>query len=184
MVDVAARKGILKSSGKCFNCLRKGHISRTCKSLSRCRRCKGKHHTSICEADSEQVQPSSLATPSGSDLSPGAPPFRPNQTTTNICSSHSQVVFLQTARAVIQNPTNAGTSIEVRLLFDGGSQRSYLSERARDLLHLDACGEHSLHCHLWIAQEQQEGLSYCQCAFVSEGVSLHASLTVCCTLTL
>ena len=144
VVDVAARKGTLKSSGRCFNCLRKGHISRNCKSSSRCRKCKRKHHTSICEAEGGQTQPTSLATPSGSDLSPGAPPFRPSQTTTNICSSHSQVVFLQTARAVIRNPTDTGTSIEVRLLFDSGSQRSYLSERARDLLRLDASGEHSL----------------------------------------
>ena len=143
VVDVDARKSILKSSGRCFNCLRKGHMSRFCRSTSRCQRCKRKHHTSICEPGGEQRQPSSLATPSLSGLSPNAPPFQSSQTTSNVCSNLSRVVFLQTARAMIKNPTD-GSMIEVRVLFDGGSQRSYLSERARDLLHLEACGEHSL----------------------------------------
>ena len=144
VVEVAARKSILKSNGRCFNCLRKGHISRTCKSPSRCHKCKRKHHTSICDMSCDQLQPPSLATPSESGLHPGAPSFRPSQTAINVCSSPSQVVLLQTARAVIQNPTDTSVSIEVRLLFDGGSQRSYLSEPAKDLLHLNTCGEHSL----------------------------------------
>ena len=44
----------------------------------------------------------------------------------------------------IHNPDLTDTSLEVRLLFDGGSQKSYLSKRARDLLNLKSCGEQSL----------------------------------------
>ena len=76
--------------------------------------------------------------------SPSSFVCRSNLTSTNICSSQSQAVLLQTARAMIHNPDLADTSLEVRLLFDGGSQRSYLSERARDLLNLKPCGEQSL----------------------------------------
>ena len=61
-----------------------------------------------------------------------------------MCAINSQVVLLQTAKAVIKNPDKAKVSVEVRLLFDGGSQKSYLSKRARDLLKLEACSEQAL----------------------------------------
>ena len=46
-----ARKQILQNSGLCFNCLLKNHIVGECKSPGRCRKCRGKHHTGICEID-------------------------------------------------------------------------------------------------------------------------------------
>ena len=55
-----------------------------------------------------------------------------------------QTVFLQTARAVIHYPCDPHISLEVRLILDGGSQKSYISERARGLLNLEATGEQSL----------------------------------------
>ena len=136
VVAVDARRSILKSSGRCFNCLRRGHVSRTCRSSSRCQKCRARHHTSICDADKTDSQHPSLA---DLNLRPTAPSFKPSPTSTNICSSQSQAVLLQTARAMIHNPDLADTSLEVRLLFNGGSQRSYLSERARDLLNLKPC---------------------------------------------
>ena len=52
----ADRKQILKSKGRCFNCLRTGHISRECRSSSRCHKCQRKHHTSICDSNLSQNQ--------------------------------------------------------------------------------------------------------------------------------
>ena len=46
--EVDARKQILRKSGRCFSCLRKGHLSRNCRTTHRCRKCNGRHHTSIC----------------------------------------------------------------------------------------------------------------------------------------
>ncbi len=40
VTDVTARKQILKSSGRCFNCLRKHHLSRDCRLPTKCRTCK------------------------------------------------------------------------------------------------------------------------------------------------
>ena len=45
---VEDRRRILQRSGRCFVCLRKGHISRNCRTNSRCTDCKGHHHISIC----------------------------------------------------------------------------------------------------------------------------------------
>ena len=55
---------MLRSSGRCFICLRQNHISRNCRSSSRCAECNGRHHTSlhasppVCDA----TQPNSVPT--------------------------------------------------------------------------------------------------------------------------
>lgn len=54
---VEERKGILRAAGRCFACLRRGHIVRQCSSTARCPRCRGRHHISICD----QKQPSSAS---------------------------------------------------------------------------------------------------------------------------
>ena len=58
VTDVGARKQILRSSGRCYNCLRKGHIGRHCRSLSKCQQYKGRHHISICEHHFQSAVPS------------------------------------------------------------------------------------------------------------------------------
>ena len=48
VMQVEARKEILRRSGRCFICLRKGHIGRECRSTTKCSKCGGRHHISIC----------------------------------------------------------------------------------------------------------------------------------------
>ena len=48
-----------------------------------------------------------------------------------------QTVLSQTVRAVIHHLSNPDISLEVCLILDGGSQKSYLSERAQRLLKLE-----------------------------------------------
>ena len=57
VTSVNDRKQSLRSSGRCFTCLCKGHLSHACQSSNKCQRCKGKHHTSICEAQPHMVEP-------------------------------------------------------------------------------------------------------------------------------
>lgn len=45
---------------------------------------------------------------------------------------------------MIHRPGDTNISLKVRLIFDGGSQKSYISERARGLLNLEASREQSL----------------------------------------
>ena len=62
VIDIAAQKQILRSSsGRCFNCLARGYHSRDYRSLGRCFKCKGKHHTSICEGQGQDRTPSSTS---------------------------------------------------------------------------------------------------------------------------
>ena len=48
VTQIEARKQILKQSGRCFRCLRKGHIGRECRSSTKCSHCNGRHHASVC----------------------------------------------------------------------------------------------------------------------------------------
>ena len=58
VAQVDARRQVLRRNGRCFTCLRKGHMSRDCRSKVRCQKCGGRHHLSICgsrpERDPEQ----------------------------------------------------------------------------------------------------------------------------------
>ena len=150
--SVSARKQILKTSGRCFNCLRKGHLSRNCRSPRKCLKCNGRHHSSICEGRSlEQTRLSvdqlSLAQPtnvSTTPLNPEAPPFAATPTTSNLCTDGKKAVLLQTARASIYNPAQPQHSIEVWVLLDSGSQKSYITEQEKGRLALQPSGEQHL----------------------------------------
>ncbi len=141
----ASRRHILKSNGRCFNCLRRGHVLRACRSSFRCQKCKKKHHTSICEDGQSrdpavtprresglngQSQDPALTTPKESGLNPGAASFQSTQPTKTLFSGNMESVLLQTARADIYPPVDPHTSYDVRLILDSGSQKSYISERA------------------------------------------------------
>ena len=53
-------------------------------------------------------------------------------------------VLLQTARALTYNPRIPELHLELRILLDGGSQRSHITERARRRLKIDPRGEQQL----------------------------------------
>lgn len=149
VTSVTDRKQMLRSSGRCFNCLAKGHLGRNCRSAGRCYKCKGRHHTSVCgvQETPSLIQPTGTVTGSSSRLNPEATTFSSTPTTptsNNFCASHSRSVLLQTARACIYNVSEPHHSLEVRLLLDGGSQRSYLSNRASRQLALNPKGEQQL----------------------------------------
>ena len=53
-------------------------------------------------------------------------------------------MLLQTAYCVIYDPSNPRVSMEVHLLLDSGNQKSYIMERAQNLLKLKPSGEQTL----------------------------------------
>ena len=68
VTDVKARKDTLRKSGRCYLCLRKGHLVRQCRSSSVCRKYGSKHHSSIYTrpnpSDTEPPNPNNPCTPS------------------------------------------------------------------------------------------------------------------------
>ena len=139
--EVDARKQVLRKSGRCFSCLRRGHLSRNCRTTRRCHTCNGRHHTSICAPrQPKTTDTQSEATPleTTSSLNPSAPEFTPSATGTTLYFETTKTVLLQTAVAGVYNPTDHSQRRRIRVVLDSGSQRSYLTERMKQDLRLEA----------------------------------------------
>lgn len=155
---IEERKRILRSAGRCFICLRRGHLARQCKSKSRCHDCGGHHHSSICSgqkaASSEtRVKETRQNLPTVTNLSAGmnptAVPFKSSTsieptTPTVLWTGGSQAILLQTARAKAFNPGVLKRYCQVRVVFDSGSQRSYVREKIAQRLALTTEAERPL----------------------------------------
>ena len=179
MTSVVERKQFLRANGRCFNCLRKGHVGRNCRSSGKCQCCRGRHHTSICEIRAtsgasttpRQPNPAKPAEPTTSTLDPDAPAYTPTVANNALCVDSKKTVLLQTARCVVYNPSNPTTALEVRLLFDTGSQKSYITEHARSLLSLQPSGEQQLSIATFGSCHEQMKV----CPIVNVGIQLKDS---------
>ena len=124
-----------------------------------------------------------LAAPT--ELSPEAPAYTLNPTTNTLCSTEKKVILLQTDRTVVHNPSKPTLATEVRLLFDCGSQRSYLTEQAMRLLQLQPTGEQTLSIATFGAIQEQTrvcpivSVGICLKRYPTVSVSLHVVPTIC-----
>jgi len=118
--DVKDHRDILIKTGRCFNCLKANHKTKECLSTKTCRLLHKKHHQSICNSLSAHVEPFVPSSSTTADTVATS-----NNTSSN---KNTETVLLQTARAVARN-TNTGSYSRVRILFDSGSQRSYVTEQ-------------------------------------------------------
>ena len=137
VIDVLARKDLLKKYGRCFVCLRKDHISRNCPSNSKCHKCNGKHHESICQSNLNAVPPTYLA-PTVSSPVPEQQGLTVQPSTNSVvCYSNSSTpVLLQTAKAIVYNPQRPECKVKARIILDSGSQRTYLTDNLKNILQL------------------------------------------------
>ena len=150
--DVAERKLVLRRSGRCFVCLKKYHMSRDCRSRLRCSNCNGRHHVSICSETSRPINRVPKA-PVDSGLTthdwarnPPAPQTAPpsgnstsnftSDTASLYCGSLKTPVLLQTAKAQVFRPDHPQGTRNVQLIFDSGSQRSYITDKLKEALSL------------------------------------------------
>ena len=129
VTDIQKRIDIVKASNLCYNCLAHHRVSQ-CPSKFRCRKCKKKHHTSLCNHDSslevttpekKSASNSTPTTTTGGFLTPASCAEAPQNPT----------CLLKTAVA----PIIAGNmKTQANILFDDGAQRSFLSaEMASEL---------------------------------------------------
>ena len=134
------RKDFLRKDGRCFVCLRKGHLAKACHSTAKCLDCSGRHHLSICEKPKSKEF---------INLDANSKPFVPKEkesqtsiasettTATHIgISTTDKTVLLQTAVASISRPDMPTETIKARMILDSGSQRSYVSRRLKNALNL------------------------------------------------
>ena len=117
----------------------KGHEASYCKSEKNCRYCNKRHYQSICDQVHTKVHVSVLEenTTNESETTSAT-----TGTNANV-SKQPKTVLLQTARAVALEETGE-TSTSVRILFDTGSQRSYITENLRSKLKLKSVQQERL----------------------------------------
>ena len=117
VTNVGNRKRLLAKYGRCFNCTERGHRARDCKISASCKNCKGFHHASLCEA-----KPQATSGESGPQPIVPAPVNSPSSM---LVGTESRIA-LQTAQALIKGSRQG----RVRVLFDSGSHRSFVTTKA------------------------------------------------------
>ena len=137
-----ARRQILLRSGRCFVCLRKGHVGKNCRSTYKCSSCNGRHHSSICVKTFPSTSPTTSSQPG---LAPNVPVQGNKQQRTSVpttppvrtpslsmyIETHTPVL-LQTAVTIVRNPRQLSLSTQTRIILDSGSQRSYITQGLKE----------------------------------------------------
>ena len=152
--NVNERKRVLQIERRCFVCLKTGHSANNCKSNFKCFSCKGRHHVSICFKQKDKGDRNGRDHRNNKERESGKSEDKGNTKTDlnkgessntqkekeegeNITclATHSCQVYLQTATSTI---TSQNASKEMRILFDLGSQLSYISPTAAKQLKLSS----------------------------------------------
>jgi hypothetical protein len=178
VTSIEERKRILQRNGRCFVCLRKGHIVQNCRSKSRCNNCSGRHHSSLCQkVVSGATTPPPVATSAtnpltstatSSQMNPTAPAFSPSTQTSSLWTHTNGAVLLQTAQAAVFNPDDPQERIRVHIVFDTGSQRSFVKEQLKSDLHLPVRGRQSMSIMTFGSRD----MSVRECGLVCVGMEL------------
>ena len=113
ITDMEVRKILLRNHKRCFICLNQGHISQNCSKKNGCYFCKGLHNSAICNNRDKTETPENI--------------------NVNFSSSEKDFVLLQTAEVNLFNKSNCA-EVRAKILFDSGSERSYISRRAQNIL--------------------------------------------------
>ncbi|CAC5398796.1 unnamed protein product [Mytilus coruscus] len=148
------RKAHLK--GSCYKSLRKTHKSADCKRGKLCIHCGvlNSHHRSLCPKKfrsvltsvhlSEGYDNSSYnGLSSGVEQSLTSLSEQRETTSENMLILSSEIVLMQTAKVEVNNP-NDSLKQTTRLLFDSGSQRTYISQKLASKLKLKSEGDEEI----------------------------------------
>ena len=112
--DIDTRWKYVKRQHLCFNCLAKGHGLKDC-SKKNCK-CGEKHHESLCQG-------------------------RPS---TGLLAKAKTSTLLQTAKVKVYHPNDNNKVSTVRIVFDLGSNDSYVTKSIKDKLKLPTLGKHKM----------------------------------------
>ena len=172
ITDVAARKELLRKSGRCFVCLKRHHLSRDCCSNFNCKRCRGRHHVSICVRTTNKSGGKPPTTQGASEKSQGGDNSAVPTTT---CYVGSQTpILLQTAKLRLVNPNGENPETSARAILDSGSQRTYVTSNVRERLKLPAIATETIQIKTFGNSESYDKT----CDVVNFGVRIRSGETL------
>ncbi|XP_011859538.1 PREDICTED: uncharacterized protein LOC105557023 [Vollenhovia emeryi] len=140
-LSLGKRKELVKKYRCCYNCLGKGHYPRNCLSSRRCIRCQRQHHTPLHEVKENDKSDDEMAESEKAD--DGLEGKDVGESTSKhalkaLISQESDLslppVLLATARVTVRSVE--GRSSQLRALIDSGSEATFISERAAQILRL------------------------------------------------
>ena len=143
------RREILQRKNRCFVCLSFGHRGHECRSTKTCRHCKQRHHQSICGGFNTPLNKGTTV-PVIEERTPDS-----SEVITNTTSGRNETVMLQIARAFATNKDGT-KSTPVRVRFDNGSQRSYVTNNLKSNLNLKPYKIETLHLNTFGEQRYRK----------------------------
>ena len=145
---------ILRKQGRCFGCLRTNHMIRECRSTKKCSICGRRHHISVCRGSKDYTKESkhnaiSQKNPDDvvdetqkSDKGASEVTSNKNQETKQMFTPVERgSILLQTASV---RAFSGNRSCQLRLLFDSGSQRTFISLKAAEKLKCDVISNENI----------------------------------------
>ncbi|CAB3993298.1 Hypothetical predicted protein [Paramuricea clavata] len=97
--------------------------------------------TGIISLSPRRVHPSNFPKKTDSSQSPlGLPDSAKSNPTATVFSDTEEGILFQTATAPVCNPRSPEKIVNARILFDSGSQKTYISKRLKDALDLPSRG--------------------------------------------
>jgi hypothetical protein len=112
LMDVPHRKDSLTLDDRCFACFKQGHRSGHCKLRTVCDICRKGHHTLVCNAGEDSVDPAKVTTPR--NRSPARLPI---------------------VGVILENP-DTHKRVNTNALLDSGAQRTFIADHLRTTLAL------------------------------------------------
>jgi hypothetical protein len=119
--SMAFEERLAKAKGRCYKCLKKadkGHFASSCRSQVKCLICGGPHHLILCKRLGEKGD---CESEQGEEVEGGS--TNSNFVTAYQQSSRPRTVLMKTLHVYVKGPNGER---RVRLLFDDGSQDSYV----------------------------------------------------------
>ena len=120
--DPKTRFSILRRKKLCFICFKEGYLSVNCLKFKdyKCKKCSAKHNISVCSRQAIFVD---------------TPVEELQNTNTTFANFNNKNILLQTAYAKLSS-FNSNKTNDVRIIFDTGSQKTYVTNDVKKYLHL------------------------------------------------
>ncbi|KAL3083868.1 hypothetical protein niasHS_008094 [Heterodera schachtii] len=150
---IQQRREVLRTKALCFKCLKSNHQAGNCPQPKRCFKCKQPHPTALCHGDSKPPNQITAAmfgqpqqnVPSTSQAESNEPSASASQMCNAVNESDTRAL-LMTATSTVFNPARPHLSMIAAIFVDPGSHRSFISEKAAELMDLPVV--HTEECHL------------------------------------
>ena len=144
VTDADARMEIVRKHKLCYKCLGSAHNARNCRSTMKCYSCRsGSHHTAICKQRNTAMSSRKLNYLQNKQTPNVNQNEQSQSTRVSLMTVNQNPVLLQTIRVTVSDVRET-KKVRANVIFDGGSQKTYMSQKLVNKLNLKAIGEQEM----------------------------------------